>query len=306
MPVFTTAIRCFVEVAKRGSIRGSAEHLFLTPSAVNRQIIGLEQEMSAVLFERLPRGMRLTAAGELLLASIRRQERELAVTVSQMEMLKGLKRGHIVLACLSYLGPLHLTQFIAQFRLEHPGITFTLLAGTNAEVYDWVTSGTADIGVCYQPPRGLPLQVQKSIPVRFGAVVHASHALAGRTGVGVRELLTHPLVLPAEGMETRHFADQLGLLRWPDHVIAVETNSFSMVIELVKAGVGISFLADVDAAAEVAKGSIAFVPIKDTHVPKAQVCLTIRIDRTLPFATSTALEALGAHLDRMGEAGAAI
>jgi DNA-binding transcriptional LysR family regulator len=77
MPFFTTAIRCFEAVARDGAIRRAAERLNLSASAVNRQILRLEEDLGVALFERLPRGMRLSAAGEVLLVSISRQQQEL-------------------------------------------------------------------------------------------------------------------------------------------------------------------------------------------------------------------------------------
>jgi DNA-binding transcriptional LysR family regulator len=67
MPVFSPFIRYFDEVARQGSIRKAADRLNVAPSAVNRQILKLEDELGAPLFERLPRGLRLTAAGEILI-----------------------------------------------------------------------------------------------------------------------------------------------------------------------------------------------------------------------------------------------
>ena len=52
------------EVARAGSIRKAAERLNVSPTAVNRQILQLEEMLDVQLFQRLPRGMKLTAAGE--------------------------------------------------------------------------------------------------------------------------------------------------------------------------------------------------------------------------------------------------
>ena len=59
------------EIARCGSIRKAAQRLNVASSAVNRQILALEEEFGAPLFERLPRGLRLTAAGEMCVEHIR-------------------------------------------------------------------------------------------------------------------------------------------------------------------------------------------------------------------------------------------
>ena len=64
-------LKYFDETARAGSIRQAAERLHVAPSAVNRRIKDLEAELGVPLFERLPRGMRLTAAGELFVQYVR-------------------------------------------------------------------------------------------------------------------------------------------------------------------------------------------------------------------------------------------
>ena len=64
-------LKYFDEVVRAGSIRLAAERLHVAPSAVNRRIQDLEEELGLPLFERLPRGMRLTAAGELFVTYVR-------------------------------------------------------------------------------------------------------------------------------------------------------------------------------------------------------------------------------------------
>ena len=64
-------LKYFDEVARAGSIRQAAEALHVAPSSVNRRIQDLEEELGVPLFERLPRGMRLTAAGELFVQYVR-------------------------------------------------------------------------------------------------------------------------------------------------------------------------------------------------------------------------------------------
>ena len=65
----------FLELARSGSLRKAAEQLHVSASAINRQILQAEEELGMRLFERLPDGMRLTSAGELLLDDLRRWQR---------------------------------------------------------------------------------------------------------------------------------------------------------------------------------------------------------------------------------------
>ena len=84
-------LRYVDEVARAGSIRKAAEQLHVTASAVNRRVMDLEEELGAPLFERRPRGVRLTAAGELFVRYIREQTGDVERMRSQIEDLR--RRG---------------------------------------------------------------------------------------------------------------------------------------------------------------------------------------------------------------------
>ena len=103
------------EVARNGSIRKAADHLNVTASAVNRRITDLEAELGASLFERRPRGVRLTAAGEVFVNYLRQQESDVERMKSQIEDLKGMRRGTVRIACSQALALKFLPHQIAEF-----------------------------------------------------------------------------------------------------------------------------------------------------------------------------------------------
>src|SRR6516225_1461277 len=82
-------------VARHGSIRKAADMLNVASSALNRQILELEMDLGTALFERLPRGVRLTAAGEVFLGYARQAISQLKVVESQVQQLRGLIRGQV-------------------------------------------------------------------------------------------------------------------------------------------------------------------------------------------------------------------
>ena len=113
-------------VVRAGSIRKAAEDTNLTASALNRRIQNFEQEFGWPIFERLPRGMRLNPAGELLMHHIGLQRTDLARVQSQVADLSGERRGHVSIACSQALLPYFLPEQIAIYRAAHPGVTFTV------------------------------------------------------------------------------------------------------------------------------------------------------------------------------------
>ncbi len=73
------------EIVRAGSIRQAGERLHVAPSAVNRRLQDIEEELGTPIFERLPRGMRLTAAGELFIHYVRNRAAELEQVRSKIE-----------------------------------------------------------------------------------------------------------------------------------------------------------------------------------------------------------------------------
>ncbi len=114
------------EIARCGSIRKAAARLNVASSAINRQILALEEEFGAPLFERMPRGLKLTAAGELCIEHIR----EVLKTYERMEArIRGLKMpqaGKVTLVSTVGLAAGPLPEIIARFVAQHPRVRVLL------------------------------------------------------------------------------------------------------------------------------------------------------------------------------------
>jgi molybdate transport repressor ModE-like protein len=99
-------MKCFVQVADRGSITHAADDLGITQPALTRRILQLEIELGVGLLERRPRGIRLTGAGRELLEHARRILREVALAEAQVRRARSAVRGRVVLGTSPTLAPL--------------------------------------------------------------------------------------------------------------------------------------------------------------------------------------------------------
>jgi DNA-binding transcriptional LysR family regulator len=109
-------------VTRHGSIRKAADALSVASSALNRQILDLETDLGTALFERLPRGVRLTAAGEVFLAYARQAISELKAVESQVEQLRGLVRGQVGVAAVESVAGELLPSAITRSRFDRAGV----------------------------------------------------------------------------------------------------------------------------------------------------------------------------------------
>ena len=110
------ALRYFRETVQARSIRKAAEQINIAPSAVNRQIIKLEEQLTTPLFERSSKGLKLTAAGELFYRWVLKSQADLDQTIAEIGDLRGARRGHVVVACEEGIGKDFLPRVIQSFR----------------------------------------------------------------------------------------------------------------------------------------------------------------------------------------------
>ena len=145
-----TVLKYFREVAERGAIRKAAEALHVASSAVNRQILKLEDEIGVPLFERLPTGVRLTTAGEVLLRHVADTLNDFDLVKSEIDEFRGLKTGLVRVAALVGVMTEFLPRVVAEFQAVHPGVNFLLNSAGPEEIVDEVAAGRADIAVNFE------------------------------------------------------------------------------------------------------------------------------------------------------------
>ena len=194
-----TTLKFIDAIARAGSIRRAAERMSITPSALNRRLLAVEEEMDAPLFERLATGVRLSAAGELFVAHARQQMADMDRIRSQIEDMKGARRGHVALGIDDALVMEGFGEAIGLYRAEHPGLTFHVDRIDRDTVQRQLADYRIDLGCIVQPEAYSNITTLAVAPVMISAVVHPRHVLAGESDVTFNDLLSHPLVLPPSG-----------------------------------------------------------------------------------------------------------
>lgn len=200
-------LRLIQDVARAGSIRKAAEDLNITSSALNRRIQGFEAEFGAQIFERLPRGVRLNPAGELLMHHIRAQVGDLERVRSQVADLAGARRGHVSIACSQAVNPIFLPEQISRYRAEHPAVTFSVQVRDRAAAERELSTFSSDLALVFEPIYLADFEVIKAVPQPVCAVMAAGHPLAARRDLRLRDCLDHPHVVPSEEYGVRHLLE---------------------------------------------------------------------------------------------------
>src|SRR5258708_16285707 len=121
-------LRILVEVSSRGSFSAAADALSYTQSAVSQQGAALEAETGVTLLERLPRGVRLTPAGEVLLNYAEGIIARLHAAEAEMAAIAGLRGGQLGTAAFSTARPTPIPLAIPVFRPQPPDVGLTVAA----------------------------------------------------------------------------------------------------------------------------------------------------------------------------------
>lgn len=297
------AAHYFDEVSRRGSIRKAAERLRIAPSAVDRQILQLEARIGAPLFERLPQGLRVTPAGELLLETIRRWKREYERVQSQIKDLQGLCSGEVSVALVEGATEF-MTDTLRQFRTRYPGIVYRMHIAGHQAVTDAILSGAYDVGLTFNPPSLHALRVERKVIYRIGAVVTPDHPLADHGEVTFEECLEWGFVVPDETISIRPVLERVWKMSMDEPLREnAAANSIALMKSMVKGGVGVGILTGLDVLTEVKTGELKFIPLAYPGIPVSELAVVVQSGRTLSAAASSFVQHLSVA---MGEAEAAL
>jgi len=278
-------------VARHGSIRKAAEALNVAPSALNRQILDLETDLGSALFERLPRGMRPTAAGEIFLAYTRQAISELKAVASQVEELRGLVRGQVNIAAVeSVVGDL-LPAAIAQFQTAHPNVRFNVHVGAPEALADALIADHVDLVLTLTPPRKHATIVAVGEQALCALMV-SDHPLAGRKELRLRDCLAYPIAVGDSTLAGRALIEQVLAQASFELDPRLVSNSVEAMKALVRVNRGVCFQFRKPGKAAVPPGDMIAVPLIDAPLLQAKLYLATRRGRVLPVAAAAFVELL--------------
>ena len=304
----SAVLRYFEAVAEEGSIRRASERLHISASAVNRQILKLEDHLGAPLFERRPDGMRLTDAGRLVLRHARDTLHDFARLRGDIDNLRGIVSGDVTIATLDSPAVHFLPEAVARFVALHPAVQVRVTACDPIEAMHAVSQGTADLGLTFSPSWRRGVAVLEEIDCPMCVIMRPDHELASRASVTLDECGDYRLVYQAPADTMQPFVgDELEAFKRA-HKPAAVSNTQAVVKRLLLRGVGISFYTRLGFSEELADGSLVAVPLQGKRLSELRLCLVAPSDRMPTVAGQAmadhlqkALACFGAGLDRGDE-----
>jgi DNA-binding transcriptional LysR family regulator len=291
------ALRYLAAVAQLGSVQAAAREVSISASAIDRHILLLEEDLGLPLFERLPRGMRLTAAGELLLALSQRWKADLNRTLSDVKHLQGVSQGQLRLAAMDSHTNGFLPEFVLAVAQEHPGIVLEVDIVSTDDAVQRLRAGEVDLAVAFNLKPSRELHIVASAELPLGCVVAPGHPLAAQSHVSFKDVAAWPLAAQSRVLAIRRYLERRHNWLLEEARPPLVTNSLQLVKSLVRSGSHVALTSELDAGPEILAGSLCFVPLKDKSAQPQTVGVAISAGRSLPHIARMVAERLGAHVN---------
>lgn len=247
LPMELRHLRYFQAVAREEHFGRAAQAIHIAQPALTRQVRDLEDELGVQLFERLPRGVRLSPAGRAFLEDTNAILEKLQRSVARAKSYATGQVGSVQIG-FSEIASRHpdIPAKLLRFRLDEPKVELNLLPMSSLNQIDGLRNGTVDVAIVYdihllEENQGL-LESCALGSSEIVLAVHEDHPLAHRP-IRMQDLAEERFIFPARKPQPRYFDRlmQACLDNGFSPNIVQETATDSILLSLVAVGMGIGF-----------------------------------------------------------------
>lgn len=240
--IFPRALQYLLAIAEHGSYTRAAEVLHVSQPTLSQQIKQLEDSLDSVLLDRSGRSVRLTDAGEIYVHYARRAFGELDAGTRAIQDVQDLSRGSLRLGWTPITDYLTCS-LLETFHKRYPGITLHTHELPQDDIEVAIAEDRIDVGVVFSRPfdsrhHSDEIEAKLLFKERLHVAVGYDHELSPqrKTPLSLAQLANEPLVLLGTNFALRRQIDQYFRQHQIRPCIAMETNSLSVIIEMVQVG----------------------------------------------------------------------
>jgi LysR family hydrogen peroxide-inducible transcriptional activator len=286
-------LRYFCAVAETGSFSRAAEQSHISQPSLSQQILKLEDELGARLFDRLGRSVRLTDLGKTFLPRARAVLRELEAAKGDVVEHKDSVGGVVTIGVIPTVAPYLLPPYLTTFSKKFPQARLTVVEEITPVLLDRLRAGTIDVAILASPIRGHEFEFTPLLTEPLFAALPAKHKLAARRSLSLKDLRSEPFLLLRDGHCFRATAVAACDRARLNPQIIFESGQFSSLLSMVGAGMRVSIVPEM---AIEKSAQCKYVRIADASATRTIGLLILR-GRSLSRAHIGFLEHLGASSD---------
>lgn len=286
----------FNAIAEAGSISAAAQRLHISQPALSREIKDFEARLGVALFERLPRGMRMTHAGEVLREYAARLFDISRTAQAAMQEIADARMGHLSIGASNTNGTYVLPQRLATFRRNNPDVRITMFVGNTEQI----SQGVADMRFTLGFIEG-PLHIGGLVAEQFQQddlvpVVAPNHALLQKRQAVATDIDGQPLLMREHGSGTRELITDMLKANGIRQGSVMEFGNTEALKQAVMYGGGIAWLPRISIGRELSEGALAVLPIAHLMIQRP-LSVIRRANAHLNPTSEAFLQALRASLE---------
>jgi DNA-binding transcriptional LysR family regulator len=236
----------------------------------------LEERLGVVLFDRLPRGMRLTEAGQVLLGYAEQIFALEEAAERAMRDLSDLEGGHLVIGASNTLGMYLLPPRVSDFYNQHPKVQLSLEIRNTEEVVAGVRDSRFGIGFVEGPVQEPTVEAREFRRDRLVAVVAATHPLAAERRLTVRALSAAAAILREPGSGTREIVESAFAQHRLTLQRVLQIGSAEALKRATLAGGGVGWVSELCVVEELRSGSLIELPTPRLALTRPLYALRLR------------------------------
>ena len=280
--------RVFYTVARCGSLTKAAEELYISQPAVSQAIKQLEMQLGTPLFNRMRKGMELTAqGGELVYRDVEKALKLLTGVEGRLADLRETATGTLRIGASASIFQYILSGKIVEYRTLYPQVKIELISEVSPKIVEYLKTDRCDVGFVNLPipdeegiQLGEPIQILHDVFVVGKAYAH----ICERGELSLGDIQEYPLLLMKEHTVARtsfeNFCRSFGVKISP----SVEVDSWDFMKRLVTHGMGVGCIPREYALRRLADGLLYELNVQPT-LPLRSIGMAIPKDSNMPFAT---------------------
>lgn len=241
--VNTELYKIFYTVANFKSITKAAKYLYISQPAVTMSIKKLEGQLGITLFVRTKKGVTLTSEGSILYDYIQRAMENIKIGENRVNNLKKLESGNIRIGIGTTLTKYFLSKYLKTFHEKYPKITIDISTDQTKKTISNLENGLIDVAIITSDNtdiKGLNTKYTKEIQDIF--IANKDYSYIKDTVIELNDLNNYPLLLQGQNTSTRNFLDKFTEKNNVTLSPVMKVDSYSLVIEFAKIGMGIGFI----------------------------------------------------------------
>jgi LysR family transcriptional regulator, hydrogen peroxide-inducible genes activator len=266
-------LRYVCAIAETGSFSRAAERCHVAQPSLSQQVLKLEEDLGAKLFDRLGRSVRLTEAGRAFLPHARSILHQMEAARSGVEDKRTDVRGSVAVGIIPTIAPYLMPQFVAVFSKKYPDAKLRILEETTPVLVESLRNLSIDVAILALPLRHKEFQLYPLRTEPLFAALAKDHPRAGAKSMSLRELRGEQFVMLRDGHCFRDLSVAACSRAKVNPRIAFESGQFSSLLGMVAAGVGVSLVPEM--AVDKSAGC-NFVRVSDAQASRTIVAAVLR------------------------------